>query len=637
VAREYQEHDGTVDGNTLFVQYDYEDGAAGGVAKYVRLEEVTYPNGREVQYGYGTTGAIDDIMSRLATIGDGTNTYAAYKYLGAGRIVTEDYEEIEVKLDHAANDLAALDRFGRVLDQIWADYGDDPLDAYTYTYDRAGNRTSRNNELHSAFDEDYTYNGLDELISSSRADDFDQSWTLDGLGNFSAFDDDGTTQTRTANGANEITAITGGWITPAYDAAGNMTSGPTPGDGETRIHYVYDAWNRLVGVKADDSGEPGDTLATYGYDGTNRRIEKIVTEGADNHYYYNHQWQLLEQRQSPIANPQSLTSYVWSPRYVDSPVVRFHDANGDGDLLDVGDNTRYYTTDANHNVTATIDAATGDVVERYVYTPYGTATVYDDDWANPVAPTTDGPLYCGYFFDAETGLYQVRNRYYDASLSRFISRDPIGFAAGDMNLYRYVRNEPTGGTDASGLESPGAMVASGAFPWFPELGWHIYDREGVWPVCEVLPPAEVDKCGYGCGGVAAWRAGCDPQGTDRYYPGDILKIDGAKVYKTWREAVEALKALGAEGGLIIAMQWKYAHRDPRCLPDNWATFLGRDPRSGYWECVNHGWAGSPGKHLATAKITHQLGLPGRFQDVQYVVVPGRYTRCRSPVPLLGPK
>ena len=36
-TREYQEHDGAVDGNTLFVQYDYEDGASGGVAKYVRL------------------------------------------------------------------------------------------------------------------------------------------------------------------------------------------------------------------------------------------------------------------------------------------------------------------------------------------------------------------------------------------------------------------------------------------------------------------------------------------------------------------------------------------------------------------------------------------------------------------------
>ena len=90
--REYQKHDGVVDANTLFTQYDYcRRGRPAGVAKYVRLDETTYPNGREVHYDYGTTGAIDDIMSRLATIGDGTNTQAAYKYLGAGTIVEEDY------------------------------------------------------------------------------------------------------------------------------------------------------------------------------------------------------------------------------------------------------------------------------------------------------------------------------------------------------------------------------------------------------------------------------------------------------------------------------------------------------------------------------------------------------------------
>ena len=101
-------------------------------------------------------------------------------------------------------------------------------------------------------------------------------------------------------------------------------------------------------------------------------------------------------------------------------------------------------------MTAAVDAATGDVVERYVHAPYGTATVYDEDWANPTAPATDGPLYCGYFFDGETALYQVRNRYYDSSLSAFISRDPIGYLGGDRSLYRYVGNRPIGLLDPSG-------------------------------------------------------------------------------------------------------------------------------------------------------------------------------------------
>ncbi|MDX9715704.1 MAG: RHS repeat-associated core domain-containing protein [Dissulfurispiraceae bacterium] len=51
----------------------------------------------------------------------------------------------------------------------------------------------------------------------------------------------------------------------------------------------------------------------------------------------------------------------------------------------------------------------------------------------------------------ETGLYYYRARYYDANTGRFISKDPIGFSAGDVNLYRYVGNNPVNWTDPEGL------------------------------------------------------------------------------------------------------------------------------------------------------------------------------------------
>jgi len=35
-------------------------------------------------------------------------------------------------------------------------------------------------------------------------------------------------------------------------------------------------------------------------------------------------------------------------------------------------------------------------------------------------------------------LYYYRARYYNPTLQRFISQDPIGFASGDFNWYRYV-------------------------------------------------------------------------------------------------------------------------------------------------------------------------------------------------------
>ena len=59
--------------------------------------------------------------------------------------------------------------------------------------------------------------------------------------------------------------------------------------------------------------------------------------------------------------------------------------------------------------------------------------------------------YTGRFFDSATGLQNNLHRWYDASVRRWMSEDPIGFNGGDSNLYRYVGNGPTNSTDASGL------------------------------------------------------------------------------------------------------------------------------------------------------------------------------------------
>jgi hypothetical protein len=48
------------------------------VAKYVRLEQVTYPDGiREIHYNYAA--GVDEIMSRLSSISDGNDNLAEYK------------------------------------------------------------------------------------------------------------------------------------------------------------------------------------------------------------------------------------------------------------------------------------------------------------------------------------------------------------------------------------------------------------------------------------------------------------------------------------------------------------------------------------------------------------------------------
>jgi RHS repeat-associated protein len=61
--------------------------------------------------------------------------------------------------------------------------------------------------------------------------------------------------------------------------------------------------------------------------------------------------------------------------------------------------------------------------------------------------------FTGVYFDTATSLNYHRNRWYDPAIGKWITEDPISFAAGDTNLFRYVSNSPTNLTDPSGLAS----------------------------------------------------------------------------------------------------------------------------------------------------------------------------------------
>lgn len=87
----------------------------------------------------------------------------------------------------------------------------------------------------------------------------------------------------------------------------------------------------------------------------------------------------------------------------------------------------------------------GDVINHLDYDSFGNIIAQSNISA------ADRYTYTGREFDSETGFFYYRARYYDAHLGRFISQDPIGFAAGDANLYRYVGNQSLVATDPSGM------------------------------------------------------------------------------------------------------------------------------------------------------------------------------------------
>jgi RHS repeat-associated protein len=364
----------------------------------------------------------------------------------------------------AGDQYTGLDRFGRVVDQRWIPAADpqDLTDRFRYGYDRDGNPLYRDNLVYSAFGELYHANGagngydnFNQLTAFARGalnptdDAIDspshtQSWTLDALGNWTGFTNDGATQGRGHNLQNQITSIDSGLTTPAYDNNGNTT---TDDNGNT---YVYDAWNRLVGVTA------GGTTLAYGYDALGRRVTAAVNGGTPADLYYSSSWQVVEEQVAGATTAQ----YVWSPVYVDAMVER-----------DAGGQRLYVQQDANWNVTALVDT-TGAVRERYVYDPYGKATVLDPaTWAVRGAglygTSAFGWVYLhqgGRYerYSDASGLYLFRHRDYSPTLGRWMQQDPIGYAAGDSNLYRYVGNNPTNITDPNGLRWTWGDVLVGA-------------------------------------------------------------------------------------------------------------------------------------------------------------------------------
>lgn len=347
----------------------------------------------------------------------------------------------------------------------WVKSGE-TLVGFTYGYSSAGNKNYEEKLHDTDKSQYYYYDGVYRLTSYDEgtlnggktaitSPDYYQDWTLDGLGNWDEFyDNTGTPEYRQHTSTNETEYRGASAPTQAanhtYDDNGNLTDDGT-------YEYEYDALNRLIKVLKKD--DPDFTVGEYAYDARNRRIWREADEDndestdADLMYFYD-DWQVVEERD--YSDEGLLRDYVYG-NYIDEPIYGQADTNNDGDFLDSGEKF-YYVTNTQYSVTAILDTS-GDILERYEYTPYGQPTIYtgdggDGDWFD--GDETTGSLTGNYYLftgrrlDPETGLYHFRYRYYSAELGRFVSRDPIGYYD-SMNLYSYVFNSPTDFIDPFGL------------------------------------------------------------------------------------------------------------------------------------------------------------------------------------------
>jgi RHS repeat-associated protein len=101
-------------------------------------------------------------------------------------------------------------------------------------------------------------------------------------------------------------------------------------------------------------------------------------------------------------------------------------------------------------VTALIDNS-GEVVERYVYDPFGSVTVLDAEWNERSTGSEYGWLYLhqGGRYDVSSGLYHFRYRDYSPTLGRWTTLDPLRYAAAMSTcIEAWAMGQRTGSTRA---------------------------------------------------------------------------------------------------------------------------------------------------------------------------------------------
>ncbi len=302
---------------------------------------------------------------------------------------------------------------------------------FVYTYDQNGNTTKINDwaqdgvnsgdALHIRY---LYYDGLDRLTDAGscsfggdcwhrfhyNALDNITSWTLGGgVKDYANYIYDGNNRLTQINNTAGAAVVTLG-----YDAQGNLAS-------KGGQSYTFDYGNRLKSV-------PG--VAGYRYDAQGRRVLDWASAG-NILPMYSMGGQLLFDENHRVVGTRA-SDYV----YLSGSLLATYERNYSTGVSEF----KYQHTDALGSPVAVTNQS-AQVIERTNYEPYG----------NVIGRTNnDKPGYTGHVMDSATGLTYMQQRYYDPSIGRFLSTDPVQALGGRFSRYDYANNNPYRFTDPDG-------------------------------------------------------------------------------------------------------------------------------------------------------------------------------------------
>lgn len=406
-------------------------GAAIAANALGQVSGLTYPwppgsDAPDLAFTYDSANRLDEIFG--TALNDADASSMTHEYLGPDRTLKTTIPLSSTKTLNAQFNWATGTTKRLVDVTQYASEGavNTTLLKHDYQWDNLGRMTARqdNKNLGGFSDHTFAYDSLDRLTKSPRTSSY-------------AYNNAGDRTPVTLGTFPHSYAVWGG-LSYTQDANGNIL---TSGSGATQKKYTFDSHNRLISSQIGSG-----TITQYVYDAFGRRVKKVAGSTVTNFYYAGDQ--LIEERD---GNGNVTATYAYDGA-TDNILcmTTYHTTTG---LLGAVKMRYYFLKDAQGNVSALTDD-NGTVLERYDYGDFGKVFVYNDAGTLLSTAPTAPFLFNGYRYDAESGLYYLRNRYLDPEAGRFLTPDPLGpwFDALNWgNPYTYVGNNPWNMTDPFGL------------------------------------------------------------------------------------------------------------------------------------------------------------------------------------------
>ena len=439
--------------------------------KLTKVTYPTTKNGvQALAYEYDQNGWLTKIKGEVQSADTSTEkTVRSYTYDSYGKVKEiKDYRDLLNSSDQAVKKAYTYDSLDRVKEMTYTDLETGKvMESYRYSYDKNSNITEKTEVNNYPKEEKdkvnetkaYTYDALGRLTKTVTTDHKNDdktktvTYTYDKAGNRTT-EDDGTTQTAyTYNGLDQLQTATKEKGTAvdevrqySYDANGNQTDVKNTKTGQTES-YTYDAENRLSKVSVTDKDGKTAVIQQNRYNGDGQRIQKVEGSKTTNYYYQDG----VVSYTTDGENSQTSQNLIGT----------------DGNILATqrygSDHTDYllYHKDIQGSTTSLVKED-GSADATYRYTDFGETTINGDNKAE------NEVCYTGGIYDHSTGLYYLNARYYNPEDGRFVTEDTYrGETAKPEtgHLYAYCANNPVNYVDPSGHKYDKHAAANYALRW----------------------------------------------------------------------------------------------------------------------------------------------------------------------------